>query len=234
MDNEMNNTPIEDEVSVNADESESDAIGNVTDLEERLKDKFAPEKQSGAKPEKQSGAKKLASSIFDIAEMFAVCAAIVLIVFTFCARLTMVDGSSMEDTLHNGEFILIRSIGYTPERGDIVVVDNPTAGHYAHPLIKRVIAVGGDTLDIDFETWTVTVNGEVVDESEYITLKGTTTTANLQFPITIKEGHVFVMGDNRNNSADSRVAQIGQIDERCVVGKAAVRIMPLAKFTVFD
>ena len=181
---------------------------------------------------KPSKANKFASSIFDVAEMFAICAAVVLLVFTFCARLTMVDGQSMEDTLHDGEFILIQSALYTPTRGDIVVIHDPSANGHNKPLIKRVIAVGGDTLDIDFETWTVTVNGEVVDESDYITLKGIESSWTLYtYPMQIKEGYIFVMGDNRNNSSDSRM--IGQIDERCVVGKAIVRVMPLDKFTLF-
>ena len=175
-----------------------------------------------------------AASIFDIVEMFAICAAVVLLIFTFIARLTVVEGPSMETTLFQNEFILIRSIGYEPKRGDIVVVNDPTAGSYAHPLIKRVIALGGDTLDIDFTTWTVTVNGEVVDESKYRHLDtGALLTSDYKFPITIGEGKVFVMGDNRNHSADSRTSAIGQIDERCVVGQAAVRLFPINKFTVF-
>lgn len=185
-------------------------------------------KDSDAKT-KNSGA----ASLFDIAEMFAICAAIVLIVFFFVARLTVVDGPSMEPTLYKNDFILVRSIGYTPKRGDIIVVDDPTAGYYAHPLIKRVIAVGGDTLDIDFDTWTVTVNGEVIDESPYFDNSTIATLRADSLPKVIEEGHVFVMGDNRNHSADSRTSAIGQIDERCVVGKAEIRVFPFNKFTVF-
>ena len=182
--------------------------------------------------QKRSGA----ASIFDIAEMFAICAAVVLVIFTFVARLTVVEGPSMETTLHENEFILVRSLCYEPKKGDIVVVNDPTAGVYSHPLIKRVIAVGGDTVDIDFSTWTLTVNGEVVDESKYrnLDVSASTITSDFTFPMTIKEGHIFVMGDNRNHSADSRAASIGQIDERCVVGKAAVRLFPINRFTVFE
>ena len=187
------------------------------------------------KNEKKDARKSGAASIYDIAEMFAICAAVVLLIFTFVSRLTVVEGPSMETTLFQNEFILIRSIGYEPKRGDIVVVNDPTAGSYSHPLIKRVIALGGDTVDIDFTTWTLTVNGEVVDESKYRHLdESPILTSDYKFPITIDEGKVFVMGDNRNHSADSRTSAIGQIDERCVVGKAAVRLFPLSKFTVFD
>ena len=188
------------------------------------------------KETKEETGKNLAASIFDIAEMFAICAAVVLVIFAFVARLTVVDGPSMETTLFNKEFILIRSIGYEPKRGDIVVVDDPSvAENYRHPLIKRVIAVGGDVVDIDFKTWEVKVNGEVIDESKYIHLdSGSVVTSSLTYPLKIEEGKVFVMGDNRNHSADSRDSGIGQIDERCVVGKATARLLPLNKFTVFE
>lgn len=191
-----------------------------------------PPDASGKSRKKAKGS--FIASVYDVAEMFAICATVVLLIFTFIARLTVVEGTSMVQTLHEGEFMLVRSLGYKPERGDIVVIDDPTAGPYAHPLIKRVIALGGDTLDIDFETWTVTVNGEVIDESEYLYLDPTRIlTAEYEFPITIKEGHVFVMGDNRHNSADSRIRVIGQIDERCVVGKAAIRVLPFSKLKYF-
>lgn len=197
-------------------------------------DPFSPyygEEEDKKDPKKQS----FAASIYDIAEMFALCAAVVLIIFTFFARLTVVDGQSMEKTLHDQEFILVRSIGYEPKRGDIVVFNIPNfGGRDDKPLIKRVIAVGGDTLDIDFDTWTVTVNGEVVDESAYFdNATKATLRAGYELPKVIEDGHIFVMGDNRNNSHDSRQPDIGQVDVRCVVGKAAVRLFPLKQFTVF-
>ncbi len=211
----------------------SDSSGQSTEQDAAISGNAAEPEQA---PEqgKKSAKGSLISSVYDIAEMFAICATVVLLIFTFVARLTVVEGTSMVQTLHEGEFMLVRSIAYKPERGDIVVVDDPTAGPYAHPLIKRVIAVGGDTLDIDFQTWTVTVNGEVLDESAYRYLDPNAfLTAEYEFPITIKEGHVFVMGDNRHHSADSRIRVIGQIDERCVVGKAAIRVLPLSKFKYF-
>ena len=141
--------------------------------------------------QKERPKQSFASSVFDIAEMFAICAAVVLIIFTFVARLTVVDGKSMEPTLYNNEYILIRSVGYEPKRGDIVVVNIPSStGHYDHPLIKRVIAVGGDTLDIDFDTWSVYVNGEKLDES-YINYEAGTTMrgkGGFEFPMTLPEG----------------------------------------------
>lgn len=184
------------------------------------------------KPKEKKGA---VANIFEIVEMFAACAAVILLVFTFVVRLTVVDGPSMNKTLTNGDYVVVESLGYTPKRGDIVVVQDPTANGYTKPLIKRLIAVGGDTVDIDFSTWTVTVNGEVLDESAYVYIDPSAVfTSDYKFPVTIEEGKVFVMGDNRHHSADSRLSTIGQIDERCVVGHAFMRILPFDSIKVFD
>lgn len=230
MDTEKNNTN-KDGVCENEapQESQIEEASAQTTEQTALQ---SPEDDSVKRKKASKGS--FAASVYDVAEMFAICATVVLLIFTFIARLTVVEGTSMVQTLHEGEFMLVRSVAYTPERGDIVVVDDPTAGPYAHPLIKRVIALGGDTVDIDFQTWTVTVNGEVLDESAYRYLDPNAfLSAEYEFPITIKEGHVFVMGDNRHHSADSRIRVIGQIDERCVVGKAAVRVLPFSKFKYF-
>ena len=205
------------------DESEFDCSGEVTAL---------PSVKPSVPPRETV---KSVSSLFDIVEMLAICAAVILLLFTYCARLTVVDGPSMNNTLTNGDYLIVQSIGYTPKRGDIIVVQDPTATGYEKPLVKRLIAVGGDTVDINFTTWTVTVNGEVIDESEYLYLDPNARfTSNYSFPITIEEGKIFVMGDNRNHSADSRLMQIGQIDERCIVGHAVMRILPFNSIRIFD
>lgn len=186
----------------------------------------APE--SDTKPQKGSG---VASGIFDIFEMFAICTAVILLLFTYVARLTVVDGESMMDTLMNNDYLIVQELGYTPKRGDIVVLQKMNAGSYKNPLIKRVIAVGGDTVDIDFDTLTVYVNGEALDEP-YCNLEGATLTTVTELPLTVEEGKIFVLGDHRNHSADSRRAEIGQIDERCVVGRAVLRVLPLENFKI--
>lgn len=173
-----------------------------------------------------SVAQKIASTIFDIFEMFAICTAVILLIFTYVARLTVVEGRSMESTLHAGNYMIVQSLGYTPHRGDIVVIQKISSQHYSNPIIKRVIGVGGDTIDIDFSTWTVYVNGEAIDEP-YVNLEGYTFPSEVSFPLTVEEGKIFVMGDHRNYSSDSRIADIGQIDERCVVGRAIFRILPI-------
>lgn len=180
-----------------------------------------------------SGAKKFTASLFDIFEMFAICTAVILLLFSYVARLTVVEGGSMEDTLHEGDYMIVQDIGYTPTRGDIVVIHKINAPNYPNPIIKRVIAVGGDTVDIDFDTWTVYVNGEAIDEP-YVNLEGYTYPSAMTFPLTVEEGKIFVMGDHRNHSSDSRVPEIGQVDERCVVGRAFLRVLPLDVFGIME
>lgn len=177
--------------------------------------------------------KKIASSVFDILEMFAICTTVILLVFSYVARLTVVEGTSMEDTLHDKDYLIVQGAGYTPHRGDIVVIHKISAPSYQRPIIKRVIALGGDTVDIDFDTWTVYVNGEALDEP-YTNLEAGILYSDLKFPLTVEEGKIFVLGDHRNHSSDSRVAQLGQIDERCVVGRAIFRILPFDKIGAIE
>ena len=152
-------------------------------------------------------------------------AALVLI-FAFCARIVVVDGHSMEPTLHEQDRLLVQSTFYTPQRGDVVVVDGYI--NYGKPLVKRVIAVGGDTVDIDAEQGIVYVNGEALDEP--YTAEPTYTEGNIGFPLTVPEGQLFLMGDNRQHSTDSRFVRVGLIDERDILGKVLWRIFPLNAF----
>lgn len=177
---------------------------------------------------------KAAADIFEIIEMFTVCASVIMVLFTFFFHPTVVDGPSMENTLLHGDYLLISALPYEPAAGDIVVVHNVGLRHYKDPIIKRVIATEGQVIDIDFTTWTVTVDGEVVDEPYMKLASDGYITSDWSYPLQVPEGHVFVMGDNRNHSADSRSREIGLIDERCIVGEALVRVFPFARFTVFD
>ena len=177
---------------------------------------------------------KAARDIFDIVEMFAICASVVMILFSFIVHPTVVEGESMENTLLGGDYLLVSDIAYTPKAGDIVVVHNVELRHYSDPIVKRVIATAGQTIDIDFSTWTVTIDGVVLDEPYIKLATDQQITSDWTYPLQVPEGYIFVMGDNRNHSADSRCRDIGLIDERCVVGKAFVRLFPLSQFTVFD
>lgn len=176
----------------------------------------------------------IVSDIYDIVELFALCTVAIMLVFIFIFRLSIVSGDSMNNTLHNGEYLIISDLGYKPEKGDIVVVQNITlSGDYSEPLVKRVIAVGGDTIRFDFSNpndWKLYVNGEEVDQSyAYFDKYSVTIRPTWDIPEVIPEGYIFVMGDNRNHSGDSRSKEVGLIDERCIIGHALFRVMPLNK-----
>lgn len=149
---------------------------------------------------------------------------IVLLIDVFFFRMVAVDGASMMPGLNNGDRIISTSFDKNYSRGDIVVIRRKDNNN----LIKRIIAVEGDELDINFETGEVIINGVVIDEP-YIN-EPTMTPLNFEGAVTVPENHVFVMGDNRNDSNDSRAAEIGFIDVNNIFGKAAIRIFPLDKF----
>lgn len=184
--------------------------------------------------EKATPLRRIAEEIFDILELFVSCAAVILLIFTFIIRPTVVEGPSMENTLLEGDYLLVGGISYTPTPGDIVVVHNVGLRYYGNPIVKRVIATEGQVVDIDFSTWTVTIDGKVLDEPYRKLAPDDFITSDWEYPVTIPEGYLFVMGDNRNHSSDSRSKEIGLIDERCVVGRAIVRVLPLERFTLFD
>jgi len=149
----------------------------------------------------------------------------VVLVFTFAVRGFRVDGQSMRETLQDGDMLLILNDhlcrGYQP--GDIVVL-RKASFRDGKPLVKRVIALEGQTVDIDFGAGIVYVDGEALEE-DYIR-EPTWTPEGLDFPITVPEGHIFVLGDNRNNSSDSRHKDLGPIDLRMVMGKAVLLAVP--------
>ena len=151
---------------------------------------------------------------------------VLVLVFSFFFRIIQVDGSSMVPTLHNGDRLIVWGAGYTPERGDVVIVDGDTV--YGKPLVKRVIAKGGDTISIDYATGEVVVNGQLLDEP-YLA-EPTRLGYDIEFPYTVPEGTLFVMGDNRNNSDDSRDDRIGCIDEDYVLGKVVLALWPPDRF----
>lgn len=155
---------------------------------------------------------------------------LILVIFTFFVRVVGVNGESMMPTLQNGDWLTVSAVTTEVERGDIVVVTQPNALN--EPLIKRVIAKGGDTINIDFTTGTVTVNGKVQNEPYIAEL--TARKGDFKGETVIPEGYLFVMGDNRNNSLDSRFDTIGLIDERYVLGVAQVRIFPFGDWNIND
>ena len=153
--------------------------------------------------------------------------ATVLLIFTFFIRMSRVEGGSMNPTLVNHDrMLLLSNIWYSePQRGDIVVAR--VLEFSAEPIVKRVIAVAGDTVDIDFNRGIVYVNGYALDEPYIKELTYTDFDGEgVTFPLVVERGHVFLLGDNRNDSYDSRYSGIGQVDARCILGKAIFLTMP--------
>ena len=161
--------------------------------------------------------------VWEWVESIAISVTTLIFIFVFVFRM---DGHSMDQTLADGDRLIITSMFYTPAAGDIVVVNQPN--EFGKPLIKRIIALEGQTVDIDFKTGVVTVDGQVLDEP-YISTP-TTVYEGVDFPVTVPEGTVFVMGDNRQNSTDSRSEMVGFIDTRYILGKAIFRIFPFNTF----
>lgn len=151
---------------------------------------------------------------------------ILIVVFTFFGRIIGVDGSSMVPTLEDGDMLLLQCVGYEPQQGDIVVLHKDFADIH-HPIVKRVIAVGGQTVEIDYGAGTVYVDGQALDEpylGERMRVPDSAYEQGTYWEV--PEGSIFVMGDNRNASSDSRHEELGVVDERYVLGKVLCVVLP--------
>lgn len=182
-------------------------------------------------PQEEKNVEKSSDDLFYWLNALTTALVVLVLVFTFFGRLTRVDGPSMDYTLQNNQLLLVWSLGYKPQQGDIVVLNKTTATHLGGvAIVKRVIAVGGQTVDIDYSTGTVYVDGEPLDEpyikEPMVDIYGSRGSTHIEVP----EGSIFVMGDNRNDSDDSRDNLLGTIDEDYVLGKAFFSIFPFSKF----
>ncbi len=201
--------------------------------------------QTKAEQKKQSPAAplyvRLASGLYEYAEMFVLAAMSVLIIFSFGFRLCTVQGESMERTLHHGQQLLVTDLFYSPKTGDIIIFHQTSDiyDQYNEPIVKRVIATEGQWVDIDRAGQTVTIydtnkeNPRILDESAYRYLTKDIWSISLAqtFPVQVPQGHVFVMGDNRNNSSDSSTSEvIGFVDERRILGRVICRLTPFSQF----
>ena len=178
--------------------------------------------------------KSTAATIYDMLEIFCVSIAVVMLLFTFIGRMTTVDGNSMYPTLEHGERLWITSIGYEPDYGDVVIVHEKD-GELNYPLVKRVIALGGDTIEFDFQRWEVRVNGVLLEE-DYIHYEDwkSMKSYGCEETVYVPEGYVFVMGDNRNSSTDSRDSRVGFVHGDDIVGKATFRFARFGKSGFVD
>lgn len=202
----------------------------LNDLFDEMEDQ-TPEKEDG-----DSSMRKTVNWFFDFLEVFSICIACIIVVFALCFRLTKVSGQSMENTLFENEYLVVSDLFYEPCVGDIVVVQNTALQNekLREPLVKRIIAVGGQSVDVSangivtitYEDGTSKVLDQpFIKDEAYMDVSG---------HYDVPEGYVFVMGDNRNHSTDSRSPLVGLIDERCIFGKAYVRVLPFTSFTVFE
>ena len=193
--------------------------------------------ESEVKEEKSS----LIAQVIDWVEVLSIAIIAVIIIFCLLFRVATISGDSMKNTLINGERVIITNLAYEPKQGDIVVVSRNIENSIEaqslsnEPIIKRVIAVGGQTVNIDFEKGIVYVDGVALEE-DYISTP-TVDKADVQFPVFVPEGSIFVLGDNRGDSLDSRFSQIGDggiIDNRYVLGHAIFRIFPFDRIGRLD
>ena len=188
-------------------------------------------------PAEEKQPRRPGADLFEWLQMLMVCILAAVVVFNCLARLTRVDGHSMDNTLHDGELMLVWSLGYTPKQGDIVVINKTTAtflgGNGDKAIVKRVIALGGQTVDVDYASNTVYVDGEPLDEpyiKEPMSLPLSDTMQQTHWEV--PEGSIFVMGDNRNGSTDSRDDRLDTIHEDYVLGRAVLALWPLNRIGV--
>ena len=176
----------------------------------------------------------------DMLESVFTSATVVLLIFTFLFRIVTVDGTSMCNTLQNDDKLIVNHMFYEPERGDIIVFESGIDG--LGRLVKRVIALPGQTVDIDVESARVKVDGEYIDEPYVFGV--TYPISDYDYPVTVPSGCVFVMGDNRwhedangtarNHSTDSRDELVGFVDCDKIIGKVLLRFFPFSSLGFVD
>ena len=173
-------------------------------------------------------AKLISKEILEWVISISLAFAIAFLLRSYAFTLVEVRGASMENTLGDKDRLFVNRLMYHPKNGDIVVLKPP---HGAELYIKRVIAIGGQKIDIDYDKNQVYIDGALLEEP-YLKEKNLVKDPRYDIPIptTIPEGSVFVMGDNRNNSRDSRYSDVGIIENGKILGKAVLRVWPFGKF----
>lgn len=188
------------------------------------------EQTTPEKPE-LSKSEEFKLDLFSWLQTLVVALVALILLFTFVGRIIAVDGESMLPTLHDKDLLLLRSIAYTPEQGDVIVLTKDFSGYVDYPIVKRVVAVENQTVHIDYDEGKIYVDGVALDEpytnENYLTYQGPVMSVN---DITVPEGSVFVLGDNRNHSSDSRHVELAAIDERYILGQAVMILFPFQNF----
>ena len=174
-------------------------------------------------------------TLYEWLEEIVIALTLVILVFTFLFRVVTVTGESMLPNFVEGQKLIVTNLGHSVEQGTVVVITNVLN----EPIIKRVIATEGQTVDIDYETGVVYVDGEAVDETQFglengITTRPYSTLEAMVFPQTVPEGCVFVRGDNRGVSKDSRYTEVGMVDTRHILGEAVFTLYPFDRFGVIE
>ena len=200
-----------------------------------MSEKQIQEQPDNTQQPKLSRMQALKNDLFFWLQALVTALVLLILLFAFVGRVITVDGTSMFPTLHHKDVLLVHNIRYTPEQGDIIVLTKDFSGYVGQPIVKRVIAVGGQTVRIDYEQDKVFVDGEALNEpylnEAVMNRPGGSLTID---ELTVPEGCVFVLGDNRNHSSDSRHVELGAIDERYILGKAIMIIFPFSNFGTLD
>ena len=177
--------------------------------------------------ETNSPKSSIKDEIFDWVQNITFILSAIVLIFIFLVRIVGVDGESMLPTLNDKDWLITSDFLYEPENGDIVVLAKKSFLD-GKMIVKRVIATEGQEIDIDFKNGIVYIDGEELREP-YIADE-TRRRMDFEFPAVVPEDCVFVMGDNRNHSSDSRDASLGMVHKSNILGKVILRVFPIKDF----